>query len=235
MPRFAGVTAARASRAWQHAARAHLEHLGHLHDVRKPPAARPGGDRVAEVGAEGRHVLLHVQRQPGVHRHLHGRAQIGCPFSCPLRTSLPRRAHTRAAWHAPPRLLPAAPWRRGVRPRAARPRAPPARGHAAAGLALLPPHQARHQRHRLLRAQLLRQTSTFSHLQPGPCSSSGSSAQNQHLEARVEDELSEDKLIGGLDGGRHAPLQRHHALLIHIPAHAPGIDTARPLSMHGAA
>lgn len=39
-----------------------------------------------------------------------------------------------------------------------------------------------------------------------------------HLEAGVEDELGKHELVRALDGGRNAPLQRHHAILVHIPA-----------------
>ena len=76
---------------------------------------------------------------------------------------------------------------------------------------------------------------TWQFADPGRTTVAGSEERTR-LEARVEDELSEHELVGALDGGRHTPLERHHAILVHIPAHtishicsrspkAPSLDT----------
>ena len=46
-------------------------------------------------------------------------------------------------------------------------------------------------------------------------------AAGPRLEAAVEDEFCQHELVRALDGSRDAPLQGHHALLIHIPGGHP--------------
>lgn len=52
------------------AAMGHLENIRHLHDVSELGAFAPSCQRVAQVGAEGHHVFLHIDAHFAVVRHL---------------------------------------------------------------------------------------------------------------------------------------------------------------------